>query len=256
MKAYSLFLQEIIWEMKLKLSVKFLAILALGMLWSCGGSESGKSDSDESSDTEQKETSICVSDYKDKPDKLLTKAMVEAYANGKMIEKAQNNILGVQVNYSWESDQKGMIELPNGIKIENNLNCEIILKNIKLLEVADPKADFKQQFRNIEGKEKEDLISKTKEKIDEKEDMSDDKKGMAKGFANMIGKTHYEEVSGVGEMATWQTIDMKMVSKSTGTLIVQNGKERFELEVDMAESNEKSKSVAIELAKKILENCH
>lgn len=232
-------------------------------LFSCGDSssttETGSTDNSNSSETKATTKKLCISNYIKKPSDLLTEAMVQPYAEGELeLNELAGNSLTNKMNecaYQWNSGLTRTLNI--GEKVMNvPRHYYIRVHQIEVLDLENPIANFKKSYQNISDEERAKLNEALKSKIDESDKPSDAQKELGKDLIGLLGKVLYEEVNGIGDLATWSMVYNKMSLASEGELIVQYGKERFLVGVDLGGKDaSKSKAAAIEIAKQLLANC-
>lgn len=238
------------------------ALLSTGILSACGNSTEPVKEA--SAPVNLKNQDPCLTKSKENPGELLTLEMVSKYANGKEVEQDARNVgAGTGeynfVQYTWAGEGTRKVEVANmSIDIPNT--CSVQLSGLKWIEKEDPVEDFNRIYKTVTEEDMAKLKEQFRKQMDETEEISEESKEPGKqigeGLMSEMNKTNYEEVSGVGDAAKWETSFSKMSTVSQGILRVQMGRERFHIDVDLGgDDSSKSKAAAIELAKAIIQNC-
>jgi len=118
---------------------------------------------------------------------------------------------------------------------------------------------FRGEFKTFTPEEIAETRKRMEEGIQAKIDageLTEEQGEMSKGFGKMVGKSVWEPVKGVGDLAVWGNVMPEKESPTQGTLGVLHGDTKFSLEVDLLESKEASRAAAIELAKAIIAACN
>lgn len=117
---------------------------------------------------------------------------------------------------------------------------------------------FRGEFRTFTPEEiartREQMEAGVQAKIDAGE-LTQEQGEMAKGFGKMVGKSTWEPVEGIGDLAVWGNVLPEKESPTSGTLAVLHGDTKFSLDVDLLESKAASREAAIALAKSIIAQC-
>ncbi len=223
-----------------------------------------KAENRRDADPDAKGGNICLLNYQEKYDQLLTEEMVlDATGFSKDVikikySKALKNPEYHSVSYRFANKRIGKVK---EVGIEMELNDDVVLKSIKPLSLNQFKDTYRvvsQQERDLANQKIDDAVEGRSEdpeanaKIKELDKMGVDKK-TTKGAANMIKDAFsnvaksYRNVEGLGDAATWNT--------HTNTLnVLQNGVQ-FELYVEVSNEQEKNRKVAIDIAGKLLDRC-
>ena len=247
------------------------AALASILLFSCGENKNNSNSKKEgldietitnkkSNDPNASGENKCLLDYQTKYDQLLTEEMA-INASGLPKEKlkvkynkALKNPEHHSVAYSFNMgrvQKNSAMNIPK-MALPDNIN----LKSISPMSLQS----FNDSYRAMTGEEqqkfddakKEVLSGNNAEANDAISKTHVDKKTIEKGVdkvGGMFSKVSkaYVVVEGLGDAARWNTITKEM-------LVLQNGV-KFELTVNVSDDIDKNKSVAINLAKQILEKC-
>lgn len=184
-------------------------------------------------------------DFDTQQDKLLTADMVaaafEISTTDIQTKLETNNKYGGYANYvtySWKGNRKHEIAKGMSIPVDNMVR----LDGIK----ATTRSAFDYDYRNLTEEEQKNLDERFQKEIDkqaEKANLSEEQKKVAKSSAGSFSKQEkYEEVTGVGEKALWQS--------KTGIIYVLHNNIKFNLAVKADKENDKEK--AIEFANAII----
>lgn len=135
----------------------------------------------------------------------------------------------------------------------------ISLHGINSYENAEKAARrFQGEFKTFTPEEIAETRKRMEEGIQAKVDageLTEEQGKMSKGFGKMVGKSVWEPVQGVGDLAVWGNVLPEKESPTSGTLAVLHGDTKFSLEVDILESKAASREAAIALAKSIIAQC-
>lgn len=202
----------------------------------------------------------CLMDYQTKYDQLLTEEMALT-ATGFPKEKLKVKYSNVLKNpgdhsISYRFDMGRVQENPALNIPKMALPDNIRLGSIKPMSLKS----FNNSYRSLTEEEQQSFDEAKKEVLSGNNDEAADaiskggidKKTVEKGvdhvggLFNQINKA-YTVVDGLGDAARWNTLTKEL-------MVLQNGV-KFELTVDIDSDMEKNKSVAIDLAKQILEKC-
>lgn len=117
---------------------------------------------------------------------------------------------------------------------------------------------FRGEFKTLTPEQ----IASTREKMEagiqakiDAGELTQEQGEMAKGFGKAVGKSVWEPVQGVGDLAVWGNALPEKESPTSGTLAVLHGDTKFSLDVDLLESKAESREAAIALAKSIIARC-
>lgn len=177
-------------------------------------------------------------DFDIQQDKLLTVDMVatafEVPATDIQTKLETNNKNGGYanyVNYSWKGSRKHEIAKGMSIPVDNMVR----LDGIK----ATTRSAFDYDYRNLteeEQKKANEQFQKILDQQAEKANLSDEQKKVAKSVSGGIMNTgKYEEVTGAGEKAMWQT--------NAGILYILYNNVKFNITVKSDKGNDKEKAI-------------
>ncbi|MEM6770249.1 MAG: hypothetical protein AAF597_06695 [Bacteroidota bacterium] len=125
-------------------------------------------------------------------------------------------------------------------------------------EDITPKERFEREYRIISPEEadrlRQQLADAMQQKVKDGE-MTQEQADMSSGFGKAIGKSIWEPVSGVGDLAVWGNALPDTDPPTSGTMVVLVGSTQFQLTVDLLESKDNSKAAAMELAKAVIAAC-
>lgn len=238
-------------------------------LISCGGNTVQSQDASNDSSSDIPVSSIsskksCVLDNLEDLCSILLEDYITPFGNGKEIIRDNQNFKESQnfmnfCRFSWDGEGTRDMKVSNMIvKVPNK--CEISLYGVKFIDVDDPVGDFNKYYKSVTEEDMSMLKEQVKKEMDKNEDLAETSKETGKALGGSLlselGKSKYEDVPGLGDAAKWESSSSDMNSPTSGTLFIQNGKERFSLSVDVGGSIEASKTAAIEVAKKILAACN
>lgn len=256
------------------MKVKFLA-LSMGVILlftACDNKENASAKNIESSleetikklDPEAEGGNKCLLDYANKYDQLLSEQRIlELTGFSKDVmeteySKVLDNIAYHSFEYKFTNKR---MQKPFGMDMELPFRDNISVSNIKPISFNY----FNNAYRAITNDEKTKIDEVTNEVLDGKSVNEDAKeavkkleetgvskkeaKSVAKSLTNSISDISkaYQNVENLGDAARWNTLTKELV-------VVQNGA-MFQLTVSVSDDVEKEKSIAIELAKDILNKC-
>lgn len=206
----------------------------------------------------------CLLDYQTKYDQLLTEnEVLRATGFSKDVLKTKNNNLLKNPEYHefiYKFDNKRKGKLP-GFDYEMELPDVVSISSIKPISLAQFEKSYKaiteeemQVAKDVmndvtEGNsgdaEAEAALEKAKEQNVSDEQIKETSNVMMDAFKEV--SEGYRVVDGLGDAARWNVATNELI-------VLQNGVQ-FEIMVDVSTDLEKNKSVAIQLAKLILEKC-
>lgn len=206
----------------------------------------------------------CLLAFQTKYDELLAKEMVLA-ATGfseEVLEvkysKALKDPVYHSFTYRFANKRVGKIK---GLDFESELRDEVMIKSIKPMSLNQFQQVYRiptQEETNLGNQSIDDAIAGKSESEEANEKMAElEEKGVSKettqGAADLMKETFsnvansYMKVEDLGDAATWNSF--------TNSLnVLQNGVQ-FELLVNVSNDEERNKSTAIAVAKKILALC-
>jgi hypothetical protein len=248
--------------MKITFSL-FSLLLCLSFLSACGNPQNAAEKEPETAMI-SKVQDPCLITKREKLSDALTPDMIEKYTEGKEYEM-DDQVLAAgkgaynNCQYSWAGEGTRKVSM-GSMSVDVPNRCHIQLGMVKWVEKDDPVGDFNNVYKTVTEEDMKKLKEEFKKQMDKREELSDQSKEPGKklggGLLDEMNKTNFEDVSGLGDAAKWETSLSKMSTPSSGVLHVQLGNERFNLDVDLGgEDSSKSKAAAIEIAKKIIAGC-
>jgi hypothetical protein len=250
-------------------------ILGALFVFSCGGNAGDKPKQDDvSQSTELKNTdpdakggNTCLLGYSDKLDQLLTldgaASFTQLPANAAKVtySKVMENTAYHSIKYSWIGDRKRSMKdmgmdmvLPVKNQIELHAIKENTLTQFKTSHRAPTAEQLKQRDKAVndafDGKSGN---AKIDEKVDKLDKMKVDKatqKGVAQNLGNVFAKVAmaYEDVSGLGDAASWNSFERRLY-------VLDNGVE-ISLTVDLSADEAINKEKAIFILNQLLSKCN
>ena len=196
----------------------------------------------------------CLGDYSDDLCKLLGEEMVRSHFP-EMPEDAEQESRNKGFNmcmYSWPGPRMGSQEVAGRV-IEYGLDDRVAMQWLRVLDVDDPLARFRNSYRAMTPEEKAEMAGRFRqgmaEKV-EKGEITEQGAEIGEGLgAGLIDGLTFEAVAGVGTAAAWG---------GTGdqpSLKVLDGDTEFEIVVDVYEEEDRNRQAAIEIAAQVLETC-
>ena len=249
------------------------AILSALIALSCGNA-SDKSTQDNSSENKQltntdpdaKGGNTCLLGYADKLDKLLTMEAAAAVAQLPAGEAkvtyftAMKNTDYHNVKYAWKSDRKRSLkdagidmEVPTDNMIQLNGIKARSLKSFQMTHRAPTDEELKQLDKAMNDAFDKKSGNKTVNEQVEKLDKMNIDKGTQKSVAKSMGGAFekvtkaYVEVSGIGEAASWNSVEHCLY-------VLDNGVE-ISVTVDLSDDDAVNKEKAMALLTQLLAKC-
>ncbi len=230
----------------------FLAVAA------CGGSGEGTAVSNSTTVSDGK----CLEENINFPSKLLTKQMVLKLVDteGKELEvNGSDNNKRTEWNsrdFNWDTGRKGNFQ-----GMELPLMNSISLYSMEIVKADNLIENFNSAYKILTDEERKKLMEQLREGLKAKLDageITEEQYNMSQGFTGVFAKLNYQKIDEkVGDIAIWDATRTKLNPVSMGALIVQYGKVRFKLNVDVGGKNdEASKALAIKVAQSIIANCN
>lgn len=207
----------------------------------------------------------CLLQYAQKYDQALTAAMV-LEATGYSAEKMDTQYNRVLKNPAYHSIQ---YRFDNGrVAMVPQLNRELGVPDVVELSgiTKMTEAHFKNSYRALTEQEKKaadeavdklssgesgnEKIDGSIKKLEEKGVDQKDVKNAASTMTNAFKEVAaaYEPVTGLADLASWNTFTHSLVVLSNGV--------KMEIRVDVSNDNSKNKSIALSLAQQILAACN
>lgn len=235
-------------------ALQFVILLAAA---GCGGTVESGSPIAETSVS----NSECLEQNINFPSKLLTEEMVLELVDtgGKSLEtNGSDNNKRTEWNsrdYQWDAGRMGEFQ---GMKLP--LMNSIALNSMEIVKAEDPIENFKSVYKTPTPEERERLTAQMKEQLKTKLDageITEEQYNMSEGFTGVFAKLNYVAVNEkVGDIAIWDATRSKLLPSSYGALIVQYGRVRFRVSVDIGGDDDKaSMALAIQIARKIISSC-
>lgn len=213
----------------------------------------------QSKDPNAKGDNKCLLAFAEKYDRLLTEEMVlkaTGFSKDKLTAKYQKvmkNTADHSMIYNFNNGRK---QLRLGLKSPMVLPDDVVIKGIKPISLKM----FEDSYRAMTAEEqqhyedaKKDVISgNNQEANDAIKNSGVDKKTLEKGVNKLDGvfskvANAYVVLDNLGDAARWNTATNEMI-------VLQNGVQ-FVLVVNVAEDNNKNRTVAADLARQILSKC-
>ena len=250
-------------------------ILGALFVFSCGGNASDKpkettvSDSKESKNTDPdaKGGNTCLLGYSDKLDQLLSLDAAANFtglpANAAKVtySNVMKNTANHSIKYSWIGDRKRSMKdlgmdmvLPVKDHIELSGIKENSVTQFKQSHRAPTAKELSQRDKAVndafDGKSGNKEIDEKVEKLDKMNVDKSTQKGVAQNMGNMFAKVAmaYENVSGLGDAASWNSFERKLY-------VLDNGVE-IALTVDLSADEAVNKEKAIAILKQLLSKCN
>lgn len=235
-------------------------ILLIATIVSCGDSSKTTSQTMQPSDSIESD-GACIAEKIQSPQTILTQSMVESLVSpgqqelDKSVSENNKRSEWNSVEYRWDTGRKFTTQ---GMTLSaTNI---IALSDIEIVKADDPIADFKTTYKVPTAEEREALTLKMTEQLKAKLDageITQEQFEISKGFTGVFSRLNYQPIDEkVGDIAVWDATKTKLTPASQGTLIVQFGKVRFQINVDVGgEDDSASQSMAIKIAQKIIQSC-
>lgn len=256
------------------LNIGAAAALLCLILFSCGNNDNKSQSGNDinldavinskSTDPNAQGDNKCLLDYQQKYDALLSESDVIAATgfSGQTPEtkynKALKNSEHHEFVYKFKNGRKGKVK---GLDMEMELPDVVVVRSIKPMSLTA----FNQNYRAISDEEmnaaKDALndiadgnsgdaeadaaLKKAKEQNISKEQIKKTGSGVMDAIKEV--SMGYRTVESLGDAASWNIVSNELT-------VLQNGV-KFEIRTDISNDNEKNKSVAIQLAKIILNKC-
>ena len=203
----------------------------------------------------------CLEERINFPSELLTEQMVLKLVDteGKELEvNGSDNNKRTEWNsrdYAWDTGRKGSFQ-----GMELPLMNSISLYSMEVIKAEDPLENFKTTYKILTDEEREKLMIQLREGLKAKLDageITEEQYDMSQGFTGVFAKLNYQNIDEkVGDIAIWDATRTKISPVSMGALVVQYGKVRFRINVDVGgENDEASKALAIKVAQSIIASC-
>lgn len=240
-----------------------LLLLPLITLMSCGGTETDRATAAASLSPAVASAPVgksCLADFEGSLCELMPKDIIQSFIPGPVEEnsyKPEERGMISSCGYGYE-DESNMLDMKVGkmtMKIPAEYFISIGVPDV--VDVPDPKARFERNYKTFTEAEKAELQARMQKELKAKFDrgeMTKEQYEAALGFGKLAGEGNWEKVPNLGTAAAWGQIT-KSATGSEGTLAVLHGNVIFQLQSDAVESPQKSKEMAIAVAKFILQRC-
>lgn len=246
--------------------------LALGLLiffYSCGNKAADSTAANSNPENTESETSkaetsssaICIYDYMDKYDQLLTLDDIKQHYDGDMStaefkynksEKASSQDTD-KAMYSWQSGRTRKMKIMGKdmeIADNNEIGLHWLGSDLFMINgMPTPLECFKKFYRNVSKEEMDAAMAKAEQIMKEREGVSAAEAKQASNLGKSLGEGQtFEDVNGIGEAASWKAQDSE--------LKVLVGDKTFGIIARVGADNEVNKNLAIALAKVVLGKCN
>lgn len=233
-------------------------LFILPFLFACEKKNSTSEESLTSSVRTEASGNPCLLNFQGKLNQLLTQDMVIAVTGFSpevvtTTYKENENPKYEYLNYKFKNKRMGEIE---GVKGQFELSDVITLRSLHPMT----QEEFMRNYKEITAEENEAMKEHLSKEVETNEDIDQIRKNaneLSKEEVKKTGgklldsfkeiSTAYTKVSGVGDLASWNSI--------TEVLYVLHKDTHFELYINASNDDETNKNMAIELAKKILQTC-
>ena len=252
----------------MKLTFNTLTLTLLIFLSSCGNNATDSTAANsnpentetEASNAEPSSSVICIYDYMDKYDQLLTLDDIKKQYDGDISkakfkynksEKASSQDTD-KAMYSWESGRTRKMKIM-GTEMEmpdyNEIGLHWLGSDLFMInDMPTPLECFKKFYRNVSQEEIDAALAKAEQIMKEKEGVAAAEAKQASNLGKSLGQGQtFEDVNGVGEAASWKAQDSE--------LKVLVGDKTFGIIARVGADNDVNKNLAIALAKVVLGKC-
>lgn len=247
----------------MKFTTTTIALCLLVTFISCGNKATNSTSETAVADaleTETASSAICIYDYMDKYDQLLTlddikKHFTEDMSTAKFkynkSEKLSNQETDKAI-HSWDVGRKRKMKIMGNVMDLPDYNeIGLIWLGSDLFMIngmPTPLECFKKFYRNVSKEEMDAAMGKAEKVLQEKEGVSAAQAKEASEMGKSLGEGQtFEDVSGVGEAASWKANDSE--------LTVLLGDKTFGIIARVGTDSEVNKTLAIALAKEVLSKC-
>lgn len=258
---------------------KIIVILSTLVVWSCSGSKEGENtgtvggidveeaikdaESRRKADPGASGGNTCLLDYQTKLDQLLTAGMVIS-ATGfseNLMDSSYRKIMSPanhEVSYRFKNGRKGKVR---GLKGEYDLKDIISVGSVKAMSLTQFEDSYRviteeeeklaeEAFEDVtEGKsgdpQADEALKKAKESNTGKETIKKSGGALINAFKEV--SEGYRVEKGLGDAARWNVVTNRLT-------VLQNGVQ-FELVVEISNSTEENREMAVAIAKEIMKKC-
>lgn len=256
-------------------AIVIFACLIASVQFSCGGKESSEKGETETasldniaktSDPDAKGGNTCLLDYSEKLDQLFPVQLAADFTKLPAAEakadysKVMKNPSYHSIKYAWKSDRKRSLKelgIDMEVAVDNKLELHGIramsLNGFKMSYRVPTEKELKESERALdaafEGKSGNKDINEKLKKLDEMKVDKKTQKSAAADIGDALAKVTkaYRDVSGIGEAASWNSVEKRLY-------VLDNGVE-ISLSVDLSDEDVVNREKAIALMRQVLAKC-